>query len=88
MAGQGTKPWLLLAGDDDGKAYYFVPFSEDPNNWDYDTITFLDETGDSGTWQIIGQMATADADGDGLTEIYIPSYYKNRVLIYEFSPVE
>lgn len=84
MASQDIKPWILLSGDDDGAGYYLVPLSEDPVNWDYDLIQFLDEGPDN----IVGKLAVLDTDGDGYSEIYAPSYYNSIVYMYTFVPVE
>ena len=61
------KPHILLAGDDDGRAYHVVPLSSESTDWLYDVIPFLDE----GPGQIVGGLTLADVDGDGFTEIFL-----------------
>jgi len=79
----GGKPWILLSGDDDGRLYYFTPLSEDPNNWEYSERRVLV---DEGIENIIGRPSTADLDGDGYNEMFIPSYFANKIIMMTWAP--
>lgn len=52
-----TKPLVALAGDASRSAYILVPKSEDPNNWEYESIPFHD------CKATVGGIAVGDVDG-------------------------
>lgn len=33
-----------------------------------------------------GRITAIDADGDGYTELFVPSYYENTMYVYTFAP--
>ena len=33
-----------------------------------------------------GRITTIDADGDGFTELFVPSYYQDKLYVYSYSP--
>lgn len=76
------KPWILVSGGDDGRAYYYMPTSEQANNWVYQRFTIAD----LGPNQEVSSVAVADIDGDGYAEIFISCHKQHRVLIYTFRP--
>ncbi|XP_052066574.1 uncharacterized protein LOC127706175 isoform X1 [Mytilus californianus] len=75
-----SKPSILLSGDDDGKAYYLEPLSNEPSDWTYSMMMFLD-AGD-GT---VGELSFADVDGDSFVEVFAPSYSTNELYVYRFT---
>jgi hypothetical protein len=76
------KPWIMVAGADDGRAYYLRPTSENANNWNYELVTVLD----AGTSQIVSGMTSADIDGDGYEELLVSVHNRDRVEVYSFRP--
>ena len=59
-----------------------TPRRTDVNNWEYILLPILDE----GPGQIIGKPTAADVDGDGFKEIFIPSWFMDRLFIYTYGP--
>ena len=55
------------------------PTSEDPKNWTYNRTLILRTGKDT-----VGQMACADVDGDGVKELFIPSYSTSEVFVFAF----
>jgi len=76
-----TKPVIILSGDDDGRAYSFEATSETPSDWSYNQVTFCDAG--SGT---VGEISAADVNGDGYTDVFVPSYTTNEVFVYSYQP--
>jgi len=76
------KPWILLSGGDDGRAYYLRPTSESALDWSYELITIVDH----GLSQAVSGIAAADVDGDGYSEVFVSVHNKNLVEIYTFRP--
>jgi len=74
------KPWIMVAGGDDGRAYYLRPQSEVATNWAYTLITVVDH----GPNQEVGGMTAADIDGDGFTELFVSVRNKNVVQVFSF----
>jgi hypothetical protein len=71
------KPYIIVAGDGSQKAHLLIPVSADRNNWTYrEQIVLTVKSG------VIGQIAVADVDGDGKTDIFIPAYDENMVHVY------
>ncbi len=65
-----------------GTAYYLKPTSENPFDWGYEQVEIVDE----GEGNIIGKLTAADVDGDGFTELFVPSYFQNVMYVYTFTP--
>ena len=76
------KPDILLSGDDEGTAYLLQPESPDSANWNYAATTLIDK----GEGHIIGHISTADVDGDGHKEFFVPSYFEDKLYVYTFAP--
>ena len=76
-----VKPWILLAGGDDGRAYYFTPKSEDPLKWDYEKkeIPLKNSLSVSG-------VEAQDVDGDGYSEIFVSLHDTDTVKVFTFRP--
>jgi len=74
------KPWIMVAGGDDGRAYYLRPISEAVANFEYTLVTVADH----GPNQHVGGMAAADIDGDGFTELFVSVRNKHVVEVYSF----
>ena len=79
---QSGKPWILVAGADDGRAYYLVPNSQHPGDWTYEKVTISDQ----GTGQTVSGIAQADIDGDGYAEVFVSIHNRNSVEVYTFRP--
>merc|ERR1711976_14438 len=80
-SGEG-RPFIVLSGDHSGIAYYLRAQSEDPSDWSYELVIIHNE----GNIQIIDKISVADVDGDGYKEIFIPSYFQNKLHVYSFKP--
>nr|XP_039254637.1 uncharacterized protein LOC120331605 [Styela clava] len=76
----GEKPHIILSGDDDGHAYLLVPNSEDPLDWTYKKSTIFRALG------TVGTIAVGDIDGDGYTEMFIPGYSTNQIVVMTYKP--
>jgi len=74
------KPWIMVAGGDDGRAYYLRPVSEVATNWEYTLVTVVDH----GVNQEVNGMAAADIDGDGFTELFVSVRNKNVIQVFSF----
>ena len=75
------KPNILVSGDDDGQAYLVQPSSSDLSDWSYQQSVFLDV----GT-STVGAIASADVDGDGYNEVFVPSFDEGLVYVFTFAP--
>ncbi|KAK7462027.1 hypothetical protein BaRGS_00038556 [Batillaria attramentaria] len=75
------KPWIILSGDDDGQAHLLKPASNDASDWSYQQTNFLDVG--TGT---VGGIAAGDMDGDGWTEVFVPSFDEGEVHVFSFRP--
>lgn len=73
---KATAPYITVAGDAAQKAYVLVPGSEE---WVYET-TELHDCGCT-----VGQLAVADLDGDGYSEVIVPCYDNGLLVAYTFS---
>jgi len=81
-ASTNQKPWIYVAGGDDGRAYYLRPLSQTASNWDYETITVVDK----GPNQQVGGIAVADINGNGGKEMFVSTHNLNEVNVYTFDP--
>ena len=74
------KPYILLFGDDEGTAYYFTPKSQVACDWRYTRHVIKDE----GEETTVGGGVSLDADGDGKTDLFVPSYSHDKIYVYSF----
>ena len=74
------KPYILVSGDGTQRAHLIKPLSQSPSNWDYDmnTLIYVANT--------VGGVSVGDVDGDGYTEMFIPSFESGDVHVFTFSP--
>lgn len=72
------KPNIIVGGDATKSAHIMTPLNDDVNDWSFNTkdLHFCDST--------VGQIAVADFNKDGKTELYIPCYEKNYVVVYSY----
>jgi len=77
-----NKPWIIISGDDEGTTYYLTPNSQDVNDWSYKKINIID----TGEGNILGTPTTADVDGDGYSEVFIPAYNRGEINAFTFAP--
>ena len=75
-----SRPLVLVSGDDDGRAYFLEPRSNNTQDWTYTKNTFHDAG--SGT---VGQIAFADVDGDDFIDLFVPNYNLNDISVYTFA---
>ncbi|XP_052801531.1 uncharacterized protein LOC128232167 [Mya arenaria] len=73
------KPLILVSGDDNGHVFVLSPHSQDADDWSYTQTTFFHNGG------TVGQLSFGDVDGDGNTEIFVPSYSTSSVLVYRMT---
>ncbi|XP_060562491.1 uncharacterized protein LOC132722077 [Ruditapes philippinarum] len=72
-----TKPIIIVSGDDNGGAYILTANSENKNDWTYTQTTVVTTGGET-----VGQLACADVDGDGMLELFVPSYSTSVTDVY------
>ncbi|XP_022340986.1 uncharacterized protein LOC111135300 [Crassostrea virginica] len=77
---KSSRPLVLVSGDDDGRAYFLEPRSNNTQDWTYTKNTFHDAG--SGT---VGQIAFADVDGDDFIDLFVPNYNLNDISVYTFA---
>ena len=75
-----SRPLVLVSGDDDGRAYFLEPRSNNTQDWTYTKNVFHDAG--SGT---VGQIAFADVDGDDFIDLFVPNYNLNDISVYTFA---
>jgi len=75
------KPYILVDGDGAENYILLSPTDgSDFESWDYDmTVLFPTEC-------TVGKSVSADVDGDGWSEVFIPLYEKNIVRVMKFQP--
>ena len=71
-----------MNGDDEGTCYYYCPVSEDPNNWEYTEVNFVD----LGDGNIVGKPVVADFDGDSWVEFFVPLWNAGQMQAFTFAP--
>jgi len=81
-ASTNQKPWIMVAGADDGRAYVLRPISQTASNWDYEKIVVVDK----GANQYVGGVAVADINGNGYKEMFVSTHHQNQVSVYTFAP--
>ncbi len=69
-----------MGGDGSQKAHLLTPNSEDTNDWSYTEQILVHER------STIGRIAIGDVDNDGVTDIFVPAYNANKILIFSFNP--
>ena len=72
------KPLILVSGDGSQNAHILTPVSEDPDNWSYEEASFLN------AGCTVGKMAADDIDNDGMLEVFVPAYDRNKVHVFDF----
>jgi len=76
------KPWIMVSGADDGRAYYLRPTSSDPASWAYERVTVFDY----GANQVVPGISSADIDADGYEELFVSARTANKVDVFSFRP--
>jgi len=74
------KPFILLAGDNDGYVKVLSPGSRSSNVWDYNARVIFHAIGP------VGPVALEDLDHDGFMEIIIPVMESKRLLFFTYKP--
>lgn len=77
-----AKPLIWVDGDGAENIAMLVPNSDDADDWRYENVVLL-ETGCT-----VGKTAAADVDGDGWTDLFIPLYELNTIMVMTFAPEE
>ncbi|ESN94103.1 hypothetical protein HELRODRAFT_186038 [Helobdella robusta] len=72
------KPWIFVAGADDGRVYYYVPLSQDVKDWRYAKNVLVD----LGARQKASGLAVVDLDGDGAMEVVVSNYVGGQLMVY------
>jgi len=80
--GLKLKPWIMLSGGDDGRAYYLRPMLESSSDWSYE----LSIVSDQGPSQTVSGITGEDINGDGYTELFVSVNNRNVIEIYTFKP--
>ena len=75
---EGERAHILIAGDGDYSAHLLTP-TGDASKFEYEKGLIVDAKG------TVGALATADLDGDGWLEMYMPNYDKGYVEVYKMS---
>nr|CAD7258101.1 unnamed protein product [Timema shepardi] len=75
------KPYILVAGDDNGKHYILSPTSNDADDWSYEN-NLLQDTSAATT----GSAIAKDLDGDGYSEIVAAGYSAGQVYVFSYTP--
>jgi hypothetical protein len=81
-ANKQRKPWILVSGGDDGRAYYLKPRTETASDWNYDLIVVAD----LGASETVSGMTSADVDGDGYEDFFVSSHNQNLIYFYSMGP--
>ena len=75
---KGERAHILVAGDGGHDAHVLVP-SGDSSEFDYENDIVVKAGG------TVGALATADFDGDGWLEMYMPNYDKGYIEVFKLS---
>ena len=76
----GDKPFILLSGNGDGRHYVLQPASQEAGDWTYERQTLVTAGGTA------GQVAAADLDGDGFTELVTAGHTAGMLYVFSYSP--
>jgi len=76
------KPYIMVAGADDGRAYVLRPISQSANDWGYEKIVVVD----SGPNEAVVGMTAADINGNGGTELFVSLHDQDAIRVYTFDP--
>jgi hypothetical protein len=81
----GGKPHIVLSSDDGGSVDILEPATQDPDDWTYNRHTiYTSQAQTSQGVSTIGTAIPADVDGDGRSEILVPSYAENKLILFTF----
>ena len=72
------KPLVLLSTDDGGAVVLLTPASAAPGDWGYAQSPVCSGTG------TVGTPAVGDANGDGITDFFVPFYKDSKVEVWSF----
>lgn len=75
---RGERAHILVAGDGDHRAHVLVP-TGDASKFEYQDDVVVEAGG------TVGALATADLDGDGWLEMYMPNYDKGYIEVYKIT---
>lgn len=75
-----SKPHIMVSGDGSQRVHWLIPSSQSANDWQYEERILIDVKG------TVGQLAIADINGDGYSEIFVPAYDANKIYAFTFSP--
>merc|ERR1711904_44960 len=79
----GGKPHVVLSSDDGGSVDILEPASQSPDDWTYNRQTiYTSQATTSQGVSTIGTVIAADVDGDGRSEILVPSYAENKLILF------
>jgi len=81
-ASTNQKPYIMVAGADDGRAYYLRPLSQSASDWNYEKIVVVD----SGPNHPVVGIAAADINGNGGKELFVSLHDEGVVNVYTFDP--
>lgn len=76
--GNTEKAHILVAGHASEKLHLLRPACADQGNWTYTMETMFDADG------MVGLMSVSDVDGDGRSEVFMPSYERDAVHVFAF----
>lgn len=74
------KPLISVAGDGDQRVYLLTPVSDAPTNWAYSLTEIFDCKG------TVGRQISADVDGDGCQELFVPCYDVSTIQVFRVLP--
>lgn len=72
------KPFILVAGDGDYKAWILIP--DDKEDFKYSQELIQDVKG------TVGTILIKDVDGDGYNEVFIPYFEGGLIYVWTFAP--
>ncbi|KAF0309882.1 hypothetical protein FJT64_019038 [Amphibalanus amphitrite] len=76
----GEKPLILLSGNGDGSHYVLQPASAEAADWRYERLPLVSPGGTA------GQVAVADLDGDGFTELLAAGHTAGSLAVFSYGP--
>jgi len=81
-ASTNQKPYIMVAGNDDGRAYVLRPLSQTASDWNYEKIVVVD----SGANQVVAGVAAADINGNGGKELFVSIHNTDSINVYTYDP--